>query len=222
MKPSALFFAICVSVLMATQVIAENSPAYPPPGFEREDQITKSSGDSFRIEQWVKYGAAPNGSQLYQTWLVPANGSPVKLPEVPFSKNPKDDDNSGNVGFSSEFYISSDNNYLFRQQKVCHGNNGAYLYKRDHGLHYKVLFPRITQDASRFFTKKTGLKWYFGDGIVEFSEWKKNGDIILTLRGGLGHRKGVTDWRCLFSPSTGSYSEPEEWIRQNKNCIESD
>ncbi len=222
MKPGTLFLAVCVFVLMAIQVIAENSPAYPPLGFERGDRITKSSGDTFRIEQWVKYGAAPNGSQLYQTWLVPARGSPVKLPEVLLAKDPRGNEDSGNVGFSSEFYISSDNNYLFREQKVCHGNNGAYLYKRDHGLHYKVLFPRITQDASRFFTKKTRLKWYYGDGIVDFSEWKNNGGIILTLRGGLEHKKGVSDWRCLFSPSTGEYSEPEEWIQQNKKCIESD
>ncbi len=220
---NACVFTVCFFVLTAIRVIAETSPSYPPSGYQREDKSTDSAGSTFRIEQWVKYGAASNGSQLYQTWLVPAKGPPFKLPEALLSKDPKGDENSGNVGFSSEFFISSDNNYIFRQQKVCRGNNGAYLYKREQGLQYEALFPRITQDASSFFSKQTGLRWYYGDGIVEFSGWKKNGEIVLTLRGVSEDRKyGILGWRCLFSPATGAYSVPEDWMRQNKKCIKND
>jgi len=168
-------FAVCfcITLLGGVKVIAENSPAYPPSGFEKEKQITKSAGGTFRIEQWVKYGASPNGGQLYQTWLVPQSGSPVKLPEVVIAKDIKSAEDSGNVGFPSDFSLSPDNNYLFREQKVCHGNNGAYLYRRVNGLNYKVLFPHIAEDASNFFSKLTGLKWDYGTGIVECSEWEK-------------------------------------------------
>ncbi|MCX6959277.1 MAG: hypothetical protein NTW91_03130, partial [Verrucomicrobia bacterium] len=217
-------FAVCFFLnLQGVMGNAENSTAYPPSGFKKEKQVTKAAGGTFRIEQWVKYGASQDGGQLYQTWLVPQSGSPVKLPEVVLAKDLKSVEDSGNVGFPSDFSLSHDNNYLFREQKVCHGNNGAYLYKRVNGLNYKVLFPHISEDASSFFSKLTGLKWYYGTGIVEFSKWDKNGDFVLTLRGGSEDRKfGVIDWRCLFSPGTGVYSLPEAWIQTNKKCIQSD
>jgi len=45
----------------------------------------------------------------------------------------------------------------------------------------------------------------------------KKDDIVLTLRGSSDDRKySIIDWRCLFSPNTGVYSVPEEWIQKNK------
>lgn len=215
-------FAVCFFIILlgAVKVIAENSPAYPPAGFEKETPITKSAAGTFRIEQWVKVGASRDGGQLYQTWIVPVSGSPVKLPEVVLSKDSQSVEDSGNVGFPSDFRISPDNNYLFREQKVCRGNNGAYLYKRDNGINYKVLFPHLEKDASQFFSKLTGLKWDNGSGIVELSEWTQSGNLVLTLRGYSVNRKyGIIDWRCIFSPSTSVYSVPEAWIQKNKKSI---
>jgi len=215
-------FLVCFFIILlgAVKVIAENSPAYPPAGFEKEKPITKSAAGTFRIEQWVKVGAGRDGGQLYQTWIVPVSGSPFKLPEVVLSNDSQSVEDSGNVGFPSDFSISPDNNYLFREQKVCRGNNGAYLYKRDSGINYKVLVPHLEKDASQFFSKLTGLKWDNGSGIVELSEWTQSGNLVLTLRGYSVNRKyGIIDWRCIFSPSTSVYSVPEAWIQKNKKSI---
>jgi hypothetical protein len=104
------------------------------------------------------------------------------LPEVTLPSE-SEGDNSGSVGFPSTFYFSPDGAYIFREQKIAHGVNGAYLYRRKGELKYDVAVSDLYIRASKFFTRTTRLQWSNDTGIVEFSAWKPN-DIRMLKIGG--------------------------------------
>ncbi len=222
--PTFLFVAFPVIISAAA-----GPGSYPPPGFEKSEQdgTVGSPDGTLLVEQWWKQGGGDMGQSLYQTWIVPRNGNPVRLPEVKLGKikqmqaiGLENQDDSGSVGFSSDFRFSPDARYLFREQKIVHGVNGAYLYRHQSGAMYEVLVADLFIKASKFFAQQTRLKWDDGTGIVEFSSWEPNGGLALQLRGYTADRKfGVQGWRCIFYPTTGKFVIPQAWAAQNKNAI---
>jgi len=118
--------------------------AYPPSGFRKIESVVEAPGGKFVIEQWWKRGAGEGGQDLYQTWLVPKAGSPVRLPEVTLAGEWEGND-SGSVGFPSAFYFSPDAAYIFREQKIAHGVNGA---RRSQST--ASLFPTCTSAPANF------------------------------------------------------------------------
>jgi hypothetical protein len=192
---------------------------YPPNGFRKVETVVEAPRGKFRIEQWWKRGAATAGQDLYQTWLVPKTGNPVRLPEVTLPSEWEVGD-SGSVGFPSTFCFSPDAVYLWREQKIAHGVNGAYLYRRKGELKYDVAVPDLYVRASEFFTLTTRLQWVNDTGIVEFSTWKPSDTLILKLRGYVEGRKfAVENWRCAYNPVTGKFTIPKEWKTTNKKAI---
>jgi hypothetical protein len=203
---------------------------YPPAGFEKaeEDSKTISPDGTLLIEQWWKQGGGDIGQSIYQTWIVPKGGNAVRLPEVKLGQRKEmraigleNKDDSGSVGFTSDFKFSSDGQYLFREQKIVHGVNGAYLYRHQSGAAYQVFAPDFFIKASKFFTQQTRLKWEDdGTGIVEFSSWESNDGLAVKLRGYITKRQfGVENWRCIFYPANGKFTVPKDWATQNKGAI---
>jgi hypothetical protein len=192
---------------------------YPPNGFRKIETVVEAPHGKFEIEQWWKRGAAKAGQDLYQTWLVPKTGRPVRLPEVTLPRE-WDVGDSGSVGFPSTFCFSPDDIYLFREQKIAHGINGAYLYRRKGELRYDVAVPDLHVRASKFFTLTTRLQWVNDTGIVEFSAWKPHDMLILKLRGYAEGRKfAVENWRCAYNPATSKFTIPKEWKTTNKKTV---
>jgi len=193
--------------------------AYPPSGFRKIESVVEAPGGKFVIEQWWKRGAGEGGQDLYQTWLVPKAGSPVRLPEVTLAGEWEGND-SGSVGFPSAFYFSPDAAYIFREQKIAHGVNGAYLYRRKAEPKYGVAVSDLYIRASKFFTRTTQLQWGNDTGIVEFSAWKPNDILILKLRGYADGRKfAVENWQCAYNPATDKFVIPATWKETNKKTI---
>lgn len=193
--------------------------AYPPSGFRKIGTVVEAPDEKFVIEQWWKRGAGEAGRDLYQTWLIPKAGSPVRLPEVTLPSE-WEGDNSGSVGFPSTFYFSPNGAYIFREQKIAHGVNGAYLYRRKGELQYGVAVSDLYIRASKFFTLTTRLQWANETGIVEFSAWEPNDILILKLRGYADGRKfAVENWRCTYNPATGEFVVPATWKETNKKTI---
>jgi hypothetical protein len=198
---------------------AAELPGYPPSSFRKIETVVEAPDGKFEIEQWWKRGGAQAGQDLYQTWLVPKTGSPVRLPEVTLPSEWEVGD-SGSVGFPSTFCFSPDGVYLFREQKIAHGVNGAYLYRRKGKLNYGVAVPDLYIRASKFFTRTTRLQWANETGIVEFSAWKPNDILILKLRGYAdGKKSAVESWRCTYNPATGKFTIPANWKATNKKAI---
>jgi hypothetical protein len=216
--------AIIGSVVAADRASIEAAEAtglsaYPPSGFRKIETVVEAPDEKFMIEQWWKRGGGEAGRDLYQTWLIPKAGSPVRLPEVTLPSE-WEGVNSGSVGFPSTFYFSPDGAYIFREQKIAHGVNGAYLYRREGELKYGVAVSDLYIRASKFFTRTTRLQWANDTGIVEFSEWKPNDILILKLRGYADGRKfTVENWRCAYNPVTGKFRNPREWETTNKKAI---
>jgi hypothetical protein len=210
-------FAVDLASIKAAR--AAEVQGYPPSGFRKIETVVEAPHGKFRLEQWWKRGAAKAGQDLYQTWLVPKTGSPVRLPEVTLPKEWEVGD-SGSVGFPSTFCFSPDGVYLFREQKIAHGVNGAYLYRRTGKVKYGVAVPDLYIRASKFFTLTTMLQWVNDTGIVEFSAWKPNDMLILKLRGYAEGRKfAVENWRCAYNPATSKFTVPIESTTTNKQTI---
>jgi hypothetical protein len=213
-RASGVIFLV-ISFGCSMRPVLAAADAYPPAGFEKEETVVESPDEKFSIEQWWD-----TGQSLYQTWLVPKSGEPVRLPEVKLSKEMGVEGDSGSVGFPSDFSFSPDGQYLFREQKIVHGINGAYLYRCGAGLAYKAVVPNLHLRASKFFTRATKLEWHNGTGIVEFSSWEANAGLALKLRGYSRDRKfAIENWRCVFYPATDKFTIPPDWTAKNKEAI---
>lgn len=221
---------LMVPLQLTVVAASPGSDSYPPSGFEKTDEggTGRSPNGSLLIEQWWKQGGGDIGQSLYQTWIVPESGKPFRLPEVKLGKMKEmqaigleDTDDSESVGFPSDFKFSLDGKYLFREQKIVHGINGAYLYRHQTGATYQVFAPDLFIKASKFFTQQTQLKWEDdGTGIVEFFSWEKDGGLGLKLRGYTTNRRfGVEGWRCIFYPASGRFTVPANWATENKAAI---
>lgn len=194
--------------------------SYAPAGFVKDDPDVGAPGGSFRLEQWNNRNSGPQNVSFYQTWLVPRNGKPVRLPEERLSTKAVADRDSGSIGYPSVFQFSPDAKYLVREQKIFHGANAVYLYKRLSGLEYEVCAPSLYVRAGDFFTQNTGLKWDYIPGLVNFSAWERDDRLVLTLHGSAeGKKIAVDGWRCVFDPSSGQFAVRAEWRAANESAF---
>jgi len=211
--------ALTVSGLELVIAAADQPQEYPPAGFAKTEKDVAAPDGKFHIEQWWQQGAGEGGQSYYQTWLVPSTGPAVRLPEAPLPEDLGSGD-SGTVGFPSSFVFSPDGKYLFREQKIAHAINGAYLYRHDGDLTYEVAVPDLMVRASKFFSAETKLKWDDETGVVEFSIWRAKDTLGLRLRGYSEERRfAIENWRCLYDPTTGAFSVRQEWQAPNKHAI---
>jgi hypothetical protein len=162
---------------------------------------------SFVLEEWkAEQGNGGFGQFVFQTWLVPKQGSPIRLMPVPLY----DGLSSDSIGFESIYSFSPISRYIFREQKIAHGESGAYIYGRDSGLGYSVIVPNLQKGAVAFFQSSTGLTFEYG-GIVEFVNWVSPDAIAISLRGSSAGRKfSIFNWRCVISIPSQSFSIPDE------------
>ncbi|MEP6937862.1 MAG: hypothetical protein ABI871_07315 [Chthoniobacterales bacterium] len=180
-------------------------PPYPPPLFIKNAVETDVPGNEFRLEQWSGPGHGLRRRPIYETWLVPTSGQPVRLPEVSIARVPGEADvqtDSGSLGFPSAFNFSPDRKYLLRVQKMSENTGVAYLYRRSEGLNYKPFVRDLHLQVSASFSRASNVGSNDGLFVVEFSSWESDGSLVLTLR-----RKKVWGWRCRFSPETGEFAE---------------
>jgi hypothetical protein len=179
--------------------------------------VVQPSDTSFVLEEWK--AEEPNGGFgqfLFQTWLVPKQGSPIRLMPVLLY----DELSSDSIGFESTYSFSPTSKYLFREQKVAHCQSGAYIYERKTGLVYYVLVPDLQKRAVGFFLNSTGVRFEYDCGIVGLVNWVSPDSLAISLNGYSSDRKfGISDWRCVFSIPSQSFSIPDEWLATNKAAI---
>ena len=121
----------------------------------------------------------------------------------------------------SDFAISPDEHWIFRLQKFYHGMNGAYLYERDSGVHFK---PATEQPldilAWKFFQKSTGNADPTAEGVVHFVSWDPG-----CLRFSLNASKRLTfanvnDWLVDYDLKTKTFSIPPDAIEHDRAAFD--
>ena len=193
---------------------------YPPAGFIKDPNLVQAPGGAFWVEQWNEAGAGSGNTTLYETWMASASGGAMRLPEIKLTGDYAGND-SGSIGFASTFCFSPDGQYLFRSQKIVHGVAGAYLYQHAGGLNYQVLVSDLYIQASDFFTQTSKLEWENGTGIVEFSAWGTDDNLVLSLRGySKGKTFAIMGWHCSYSPGNSQFIVAPEWEFANKGAIQ--
>ncbi|HEY2749569.1 MAG TPA: hypothetical protein VGL86_33345 [Polyangia bacterium] len=159
---------------------------------------------SFRVEH-VKIDETANDETI---WLVSTRDPSLRarLPEVALPEEGADM-TSGNTSYLSDVFVSPDERFLFRDQKLFHGGNAAYLYTRVRGLVYRPAAPaRLDLAVKRFFAASVGgSEDTDAMGIVELVAWGDDGaSAILNLRGReIAGDYEVFDWRCTIDLPSG-------------------
>jgi hypothetical protein len=219
---------ICLCLLLwSTAWAAFAADPYPPAKFRRT-QVVQPSDTSFVLEEWKAEEEDPIGGLgfLFQTWLVPKQGSPIRLMPVLLY----DGLSSDSIGFESTYSFSPTSRYLFREQKVAHCQSGAYIYERKKGLVYYVLVPDLQKRAVGFFLNSTGVRFEYDCGMVWLVNWVSPDSLAIglsgyaviappRLRASSDRKFGISDWRCVFSIPSQSFSIPDEWLATNKAAI---
>jgi len=101
---------------------------------------------------------------------------------------------------TSDFEISPDEQWIFRDQKFYRCKNGAYLYEKVSGLNYKSATKEpLDILAWHYFEKVTGIEVDSENGIVRFVAWKPG-----SLRISLG------DWLVDFDLKKKTFFIPED------------
>jgi hypothetical protein len=134
------------------------------------------------------------------------------------------ENNTGKVDMESEFEISPDNVWILRTQKIYHGLDGAYLYKR--ASTDKFEYQPATREALdvlawKFFqqiTKRKEVRPTEG-GVVNFAGWK-TGALRLSLNAS-SHETDtdIADFIVAYNLKTGTFSIPKDVAAHNQKAV---
>jgi hypothetical protein len=175
----------------------------------------EAPGRTFRVEQLR--GTEAHADEV-AIWLVSVRDPSrrARLPEIPLA-DVDPGSSSGNIGYESELSISPDERFIFRDQKLYHGANAAYLYVRVRRLTYRPGAPaRVDRAVKRFFARQVGGRPLEQMGIVEFVAWSDDGkSLVASLRGRDVAAHDVLGWRCTIDLASGRVSLTEAQKKAN-------
>jgi hypothetical protein len=224
MRPAAALFAALVSLFFAPFCGTAFADA-PGDDLEPAYGAVTSRRDTFRIQQYTERSPTSDSSRV-ETWLLASSTTIVdrRLPEVSLADvNP--DDDSGDIGYPSSFAISPDDRFIFREQKIYHGGNAAYLYVRvrDNELTYRPMAlagRRLDLAVKRFFARQVGGVELEQMGIVEFVTWDADEkSLVVSLRGREIAGYEVNDWQCTIDLDVGRVLLTDAQRRRNRGTF---
>lgn len=189
--------------------------------------LCTSPNGTFQIEE--KCREVTPGIRTYQTWLVPINGQPVQLPEITFPGKHYYPSATSAELFGSTYFISPDEKYIARSQKIVHGVAGLYLYQQQSGVEYKIANANLYTPASAVAAKRMHIHWDNRMGPDASSEtgfvnpvgWVANNKLLLTVSGFANARKKIVNqFEMYFDPDQGVFSESDEQMAKNRLALQ--
>jgi hypothetical protein len=188
-----------MTLFFSLLLIVAAQPTYPPEGFSREWH-DESPKHSFRIEIY-------ESEEETAAWLVPPSGQAVQLYR----------DSTSN--FAAFLYVSPDEEWIVRVQKIVHCESRAWLYKRSTELHYAEI-PHWNDQAWQFFREQTHKPFAFSRCFgISSGTWFLQSHSVLVALSGNDSTTALGEWLCYYDLQKHRFYVDEELVHKNRDRV---
>ena len=186
--------------------------AYPPPGYLLTEHH-ESPKHTFTVETYVN--PADQSEQGELVWLVPKDS---KAGEAHLLFGPPQ---SVALEPISSVYVSPDEHWILIDQKLYHGANAVWLYKRVAPLQYaEVGPPHFSEQSWEFLRQQThytfDLSVHF---ITRFYGWGAHPASIVVSLYGDDENTYVREWFCRYDLDKQQFFLTPALKRKNKGRV---
>jgi hypothetical protein len=195
-------------MLLPLIIAAASNLIYPPSGYTITTKV-ESPNHTFTVESYFSDGDERKAEPI---WVVPIKDRKAQ----PFLLYDPDKVSPFSV---PSIRISPDEHWILRHEKLCHGQNAAWLYEQSSPLHFTEI--PLSEQAWQFFSQQSHhafrLDYRF---MIEVGEWPTKSNRLLIQLHGDDRNIYVSEWFCYYDLQMHKFFVDSKLAQKNKDSIQ--